>query len=235
MATKKKEPLVVQSNYLVGACVSLTLNEHKVLRYIISKIYRKGEELKKYRFLVSDLQEEMNMGGTCLYTDILRHLRTLRDTSFYVEDINSNERIYTSWLSSFKYALNDSSNDNKRYVEVVISEHLQPYLQNLDEYYTKYKLSDLKGMTSTYSLLLFEIFNKELYGKSNRDIIMPLYDFKELLGIPSDKYTRPYDLKKRVIDNALSEINTQTDLGVRYNFLKRNTTVTSIEFYISRN
>jgi plasmid replication initiation protein len=234
---KKRDPIVVQANCLIGACVNLTLNEHKVLKYIISKVYNindKNEGLKRYRFLISDMQREIDIDGNHVYTNTLKHLKGLRDKSFTIHDSVTNKNIYTSWILEFGYDYVDDLEDNRKYVEVLISDSLQPYLQNLGKLYsyTKYKLSDICNMTSTYSLILYEILLRELHGRGTKEWIIPLNEYRDLLGLLPKQYTNTTHLKTRVTSVAVEEINAYTELNVKFEYVKRGVKIVGVKFEV---
>jgi plasmid replication initiation protein len=241
---KKKDPLVVQANCLIGACLNLTLNEHKILRYILSKVYNKdekGEGLRdNYKFLVSEMQDTLEgVGGSHIYTDILKHLKSLRDTSFCVHDIKLGEKLQVSWITSFSYTTDENSEDYRKYINVSISKKLQPYLQNLGDKampilydYSKYKLKDIPKMTSMYSLVLYEAFLKELKGRASLEYNLSLSDFRELVGVGVNQYSDVSHLKERVIHVSVEEINEYTDLTVSCSYVKKGAKIIGVKFSI---
>ncbi len=55
-------------------------------------------------------------------------------------------------------------------------------------------------------------------------------DFKKLMGIGATQYTNATMLRKRVLDNAVQEINEKTDIVATYELIKYGRNETTIAF-----
>lgn len=88
---------------------------------------------------------------------------------------------------------------------------LEPYLLNLKETYTKYRLGYVINFKSEYSFRLYEIMKQ--YEKIGERTV-PIEELKELLMIDSNKYQKYSHLKSFVIQKAIQEINKYSDIKI---------------------
>lgn len=88
---------------------------------------------------------------------------------------------------------------------------LEPYLLNLKETYTKYRLGYVINFKSEYSFRLYEVMKQyEKIGERT----LPIDELKELLMIDSNKYQKYSHLKAFVIQKAMEEINKYSDIKI---------------------
>jgi len=85
--------------------------------------------------------------------------------------------------------------------------------------------------TSSYGLALYE--NCSRFRKINQTPWFDVATFRMLMGIADSKYKRFSDLKKAVIDIALSEVNRLTSMVVTLEMKKVGRKITSLKFYIN--
>jgi len=87
----------------------------------------------------------------------------------------------------------------------------------------------VRGLKSKYSIALYENvkeFAKSEFPQISIDLL------KELLGVEKDKYRSFSDLRKRVIDTAVKEINEKTDIEISYELIKNGRKYEYIKFFI---
>lgn len=112
-------------------------------------------------------------------------------------------------------------------ISVRLDEVLKPYLLKLQREYTSLDLSIALAMDRKYAIRLYEIL-KCYVGLKNKKIVFELDDLKEKLS--AKNYTRFYDFRKHILDNALEEINELADFIVKYEPIKKGRVCTAIEF-----
>lgn len=88
---------------------------------------------------------------------------------------------------------------------------LEPYLLNLKETYTKYRLGYVINFKSEYSFRFYELM-KQYEAIGERTITVE--EIRDLLMIDNDKYTKYSHLKAKVIQKAIEEINKFSDIKV---------------------
>lgn len=101
-----------------------------------------------------------------------------------------------------------------------------PYLSQLSREFTKYKLKHVARFESVYSIRLYELL-VQWNSSGEREIEVEWLKNQFQVG---EKYSRLVDLKKRVIDPAVEEINKHSNLWVRYGQRKLGRTITHFQF-----
>ena len=106
-----------------------------------------------------------------------------------------------------------------------------PYISALSSHFTKYKAKYVMPMRSSYGIRLYELCLQWVGFGSEREFEVD--EFKELLGL-GDKYKAIKDLKAYVIQPAIKDINTHSDLSVSLGQMKAGRRVTHFQFVIKR-
>ena len=222
MTEQEKQP-VIQSNPLVNAQYKLDLIEQKVLRYIISMIRPDDEKLEKryYRIEIKDLEEYLGWekGGE-IFDYIKKVADKLKSTTIKV--IKPTTTIVTSWIASYEYP------KNKGWIEFEISSKLESELLKLKDQFTQYYLKNISKLKSQYSIRLYELMKQYLpLGKREIEI----EDLKVMLGIGKDEYQKFNNLKRIIIEKAVKDIITKTDIEFKIKYIKEARKVVAILFY----
>lgn len=119
---------------------------------------------------------------------------------------------------------------------------IMPYLIDLKNNFTQYAISDIMELNSKYSIILYKWFSmsynqfehyqykpnrtkKQLEDYKNPRIIIS--DLRELTDTVDD-YSRFDNFEKRVIKDAIKEINSFTHFNVEYEKIKKD--VQSIQY-----
>lgn len=188
--------------------------------------------------------EFRNGGGALAY--IKHTLKMLADYSVYI-CISEDKEVLCRLLDEVFI-------DKKTFTATVrIGKYLAPYLKDLTERFTSYELSNILCMKSAYSIRLYEIFKsfqfqKEVKIRTN-DIRRFVFTRTARCGkCPSsntkkcficDEYKNYYrrysELKRRVIDVAVDEINRFTDINVSATAHKYGKNVAYVTFKIRIN
>ena len=95
--------------------------------------------------------------------------------------------------------------------------------------YAKIKLSMMKLFSSKYALCLYEIFID--YHNIWQTPVIPLHDFRKLMGIEAHQYTEFKRLSLRVIKPALKELSAIGWYKVEVAYKRENRKVVALKFY----
>ncbi len=218
---------VVKSNKVVEASYMLTLAEQRVLLACIAQIDSRAILTENYRFEitasgVADLAGLENL--TNAYRDLKKAAEKLYERSVVIDDPDpDNPQITqrkTRWISSIDYVPGEGK------LVLSFSVGIIPYLSQLSREFTKYKLKHVARFESVYSIRLYEML-VQWSSAGEREIEVEW--LKRQFQV-SDKYDRLVDLKKRVIDPAVAEINEHSNFWVRYGQRKSGRTITHFQF-----
>lgn len=110
-------------------------------------------------------------------------------------------------------------------------EDLLPHLMGLTERFTTYRIKDVYQFSRPHTWRVYELL-KQYKEIGTRTIALD--EFRMMLGL-LDKYPRVVDMKKRVLDPALEEINATSDIRAQYTQQKRGRRVMGFVFHIKPN
>ena len=212
-----KNDLVVKSNQVIEASYTLTTIEQRLILSAIAQI-PKGEPVTDeviYTVLVTDLQK-FGANETTAYRDLKESVSRLFDRSIVLRSSDRTSRV--RWVQKIDFM------DSRGVVGLRFSKDILPFLSNLSTEFTKYLASDLIGVTSTHAIRLYELLMQyRSLGKREIEIDKLRWMF-EL----QNKYPVWADFKKRVLDQAVKEINEFSPLDVTYDTKRTGRKITSI-------
>lgn len=211
---------VVTKKYeLINSKYTLTANEAKIAFMIVSMIREEDKgffeyqiPLKNFDFLTND-NNYSKLKETCL--NLIKKPLQIKEPDGWT--------LY-SWFTSVRYR------GSTGLIYFKISDELAPYLLQLKENFKSYDLKYILQMSSQYSIRIYELLKQ--YEKIGHRVI-DLEDLREMLCIP-EKY-RYNDIKRRVLEIAVSEINSFSDIYIKFEEIKPSRSVTGVNFSITRN
>ena len=217
---------VVKSNALIQKSrYSLTLAQQKQLLYIISKIKPNDNPETEYTFNIRDFCKVCNLPlDTGFYIQHFAEAFRLM-ASKSVEIIDGTKHIISHWFNEVEF------DETKDTFTVSFGKKITPYLFHLKQLYTQYSLETVLAMKSKYSIRLYEL----LLSNHNRRIrqVYSLEELKDLLDCKT--YKTFQHIKEKVLTPAIEDINSLTDIKVRYDTLKEGRRIVAIEFIVSYN
>jgi len=211
--------LVTKANLLINSRYDLSVNEQRLILMLASLVQPTDEDFKEYDIRVEDFIKLLDLEGKNSYTALPKITKELMSK---VLEIKTNEFILQmNWLSSCKYMIGTGR------VIMKFSPDLKPYLLQLKEYFTTYKLENILKMRSKYSIRLYEILKSHAFKKR---CTLTIDELRFMLK--AESYTINYNFRTRILDPAIAEINQYTDLFVTDNPIKEGKKYTKIEFTI---
>ena len=225
---------VVKANDLIRKTrYDLTTQQQKILLYSISKIRREDPPETEYEINIDELCEacgiEIDRGGY-YYTAIKRDLKTLHDNSMWVQMPDRSE-VLVSWIQDAAIVPLCGT------VYVTFNKRIAPYLFDLKERYTQYRLENVLVFKGKYTIRLYEILRsyttqKDLDAGREVEVMFSLDELREKLCC--SKYPRWAEFNRNVIGRAVDEINACNDeINVSYDVYKTGKFVTKVNFIIS--
>lgn len=229
MATNKtptaSKHTVTQSNRLIEAAHTLTLNEKRLVLLAASKLDPR-KPLPKDGFITvraDEFADTFDLAIRSVY-QVLDEIATRlfnRDIKRYkgqklVEQMR--------WVYHVKYL------DGRGAIELGFSPTVVPHLTLLNKEFTSYQLKQVGSLSSFYALRLYELMAQFIKLKER---YCPLEDLRCMLDLGA-KYAEFRDLRKTVLDPGVKEINDCTDLEVAYELRRKGRKVVGLEFAIRR-
>lgn len=220
------ENKVTQSNRLVEASHTLTLNEKRLVLCAASLIDPR-KPLPKDGYLTIRADTFADVFGI----DVRHAYASLDDAAsrLFERDIRRYakgkvvERM--RWVFHVKYL------EGKGCVELGFSPTVLPHLTMLNKEFTSYQLKQIGSLSSFYAVRLYELMSQFLkLGERT----CTLDQLRQMLDL-GDKYQDVKNLRVRVIDPALKELNANTDLAVSAEPMRQGRKVVGFSFTISKN
>lgn len=223
---------VCQANRLVGGKQALNLNSAKLIRSAIMQVVRDDEELKPYIITITELAKLLNVSKNNIYRDIDSITEDIINNPVYIkEEVGKKVRwIKIPWVTRCEY-------NSDVGVLLKLNDELKPFLLNLKEHYTQYTLDNILAMKSVYAIRLYELFQSKIYTKlipkSGMDIELSVDTIRECCGCEGKSYDAFSNLRSRVIDKAVDEINEKTMYSIKYDYVKKGKSVIGLIFHIN--
>lgn len=219
-----KNYIVTQSNKLVEAKqkVPLSMREQKLILTMISMIQPKDQDFKEYRISVKEFSEMLDLKAV-KYTAIKEIVKGLMSKVIEIPN-ESGGWLLVHWLSSAEYI------DGQGEIALAFSPKLKPYLLELQNQYTQYKLEIILGLDSGYSIRLYELL-RQWHGIGHWECNVDL--LREKVGAITKSYSLYSNFKNKVLLHAITEINEKTDLKISFEEIKKGRKIDSIKFKIN--
>lgn len=220
----EKNYIVTKANNLIKASYSLTLQEQKLILSLASMVSPNDADFKEYTLEIKKFMQILEIETQTKYSEIPKITKELMKKVFEIRE--GKEILQLSWLSSVKYKTGEGK------VILKFDSSLKPYMLQLKELYTSYKLENILLLRSKYSLRIYEILKSNQFKKYWE---ITLVELKYILGIKEKSYDIYQNLKNRVILKAQIELKEKTDIYFEFEEIKTGRKVTSLKFIIKSN
>lgn len=218
---------VWQSNRLVEAAQTLTLNEKRLVIAAAA---------------LHDPRKPLPPKGTVtLHADDFADVFGIESRGHIYEALeDAAARLGNRWIRSIQKGPRGDYVRNVRWVWLIeyrkgegtvvlgFSPGIAPYLTLLHQQFTRYKLKQIGAIGSFYGLRLYELMAQ--YRTAGERSIK-LERLREILDL-GDKYADIKNLRVRVLDPAIAEINKHTDLRVTMTSQRKGRKVVGFSFDI---
>lgn len=218
--------LIYKSNALVEASYRLSLYEQRIMLACIAQVRRDAPLTDQQLYTVS-AQQIADMAGVGLKT-AYRDLKSASERLFRREVTlheapngkgGAKVRL-TRWVQEIVYQ------EDQGTVALRFSQPMVPYLSQLSAQFTKYALADVAKMTSAHAIRLYELLC-QWRDAGKREV--ELSWFREKLHL-EDRYSNIRDLKRRVIEPAVEQINEHSPLWLKWDQRKAGRRVSHLIF-----
>lgn len=223
-----KDQKVVKSNDLIQKSrFDLSLQEQKIVLYLISQITPYDEEFKLYEFSIPDFCKicgiDHTSGGN--YADLKKAVKEISDKSIWIQ-IDEDQETLLRWIE--KPYLNKRSGT----IKIRLDEDMKPYLLQLKKNFTSYELIFTLRFRCKYSTRLFELVSSIHYRTLEEySRIYTIDELRRMMG--AENYKTWQAFKERALNPAVKEINQYSNKNVAYNIIKQGRSVVGVELIVS--
>lgn len=225
--TKQKKTTVVQHNKLIQSNYRTTLQEKRIILWVMSQIKFEDKDFKRYILKISDFAKMLGFNNNHnIYKEVEGITSKLLSKVIHIEEPDEKKLIQTSFFSSAIYKYGEGT------VEFTFDPSLKPYLLALRNNYTSLSLNTVIQFTSQYAIRIYELLKQ--YSTIGFRII-DLKELKSYLGIPASEYQLYSSIKNRILKFAERDINNKSDINFSYIEIKNGKKVSALKFIITKN
>lgn len=118
-------------------------------------------------------------------------------------------------------------------IEAKFHQDLKPFLLQLENHYTTYDFEEVRNLTSSYAIRLYELA-MQWQGSKEKKFKHEIENLKLMFGATTNSYKEYSNFKLKVLKVAHDEINGKTNLKLDYKEIKSGRKVVAIEFSIKQ-
>ena len=220
--------LVVKDNALMNASYNLDLVEQRLILLAIIEARESGKGINANDPLTVHAESYINQFGVhrvTAYQALKDACEDLFARQFSYQEINergNTENVRSRWVSEIRYV------DAEATVKLVFSPIVIPLITRLEERFTQYEMQQISDLSTGYAIRLYELLI--CWRTTGKTPIIELTDFRQKIGVLENTYQAMNDLKKRVLEPALKQVNEHTDITAIYEQHKKGRTITGFSF-----
>lgn len=216
--------IAYKANSLIEASYKLTLQEQRFLLVCISKLSATATQSstaqKTMTITARELLEafpDIGMGNA--ESALMTAIDGMWDRSIILRGKSKVDEF--RWIQRRARYLTGEGK-----VEITFSDAVIPYLTQLTEQFTRIVMSDVSGMSSVYSIRLYELLQQ---FRSTGDRVFQLDDFRRVMCVEG-KFLEFKVLNRDLLKPAIAEINAMTDLAVIVDMIRTARKITALHF-----
>jgi len=214
---------VTKSNELIQAGYALTLNEQRLVLFCIAQIDSRKPIRRIKDIVASDFAEAYGIDTRHAY-------EALEDATDKLWNREVKTRFGDGRIEKIRWVSMATYHKGTGRVTVNFSPEIIPLLTLLTKRFTTYELRYISKLTSSYSIRFYEYLKQ--YANLKKAITVDLLEFREMLQL-GGTYTRFSNLKARVIQPSINQVNEYTDLAVTWLPVREKRAVVALKFKIA--
>ncbi len=209
---RKEVQIIRKSNELVEARYRLTVNEQRLVYTLLALIKPDDEDFQDYIIKIDDLAKMFDLEkSNNTYERIQEASLDLLNKTISLPDYeNPKRRRFLHWFSYLEYI------EGQGELKVSFHKALKPYLLQLKEHFTQYQIPNIAKFKGQYTVRFYELLKRrQAQGNGNQFWIRyTITELRMILDIPDSEYPLFSNLKQKVIEPSLKEIQENSDLDV---------------------
>ena len=222
------EQLIMKDNALIMASYSLTVEEQRLILACIEKAQRQKEPLAhraiEITLNVQEYAELYNVKMVTAYKALSSSSDKLYERSIRIDEEGVTRKV--RWLQ-------EQANYVSGKVKLRFSDTISRHIRDIVTEQTSFRLQQATQLRTQHSIRLFEILNMVLDPLTQEgEWIISVEKLKDIFEI-RDYYDRWIDLKKKVIQPSVQQINKYTSLRVEWDVCgKEGKRITELKFTV---
>lgn len=225
-----KNKIVVKDNALIDASFNLSLVEQRLMLLAIVEAREVNTLLPSTPIEITALNysKQFKVDESTAYRSIAAASKTLKRREFSYFDRYKNKDAITvaGWVNRVTYVKSTGV------VVLYLSEEVIMMISRLEEQFTRYHLEQVSDFDSKYSVRLYELVIKWLnVGNTEKYTIE---DLRSKLGVSLKEYKTMSLFKTNVLDKAINEISSKSDIKLEYEQFRTGRSISHISFNIKQ-
>ena len=222
----KENRLVVKDNSLIDASFNLSLVEQRLMLLAIVE----ARELDKLtpetpiEVRATAYRDQYKTDESEAYKQLADASKQLFNRQFsYIDRYADTDAVTVSrWVNEVTYV------NDKGMVVMYLNRNVISMISRLEANFTQYLLEQVSDFKSKYSIRLYELLIK--YKDIGTSKKYEIAELRSKLGLNEDEYKLNAVFKRDVLDKAVKEISSKTDIQIKYEQFKEGRTLSHILF-----
>lgn len=219
--------LMKNNNLISKAKYNITTIENRIFQSVLFKLQKKNDDIYECTISHEEFKEFIKNNNQSTTESITKTLINLRKQSIFIQKVNEEGNVLWGEFGFINGFIFDS---DKKAFKIKASEEVCSMLHNyLDTGYTPINLLIYLKIKNSYAQRFYELLR--LWSGNKTVINYKISELKELLMI-EEKYSAYADLKRRVIQVAVNELNSIGAFKIDFKENKVGRKVESIDFIV---
>lgn len=219
--------VVAKANDLVRARHNFSTAEQRIFVAMVAQLDRESEEFGVQEVPLRTISSEKNE------SDLYRRIDLITDQLLdeVVEIRTEDERGDEDGFIKYNVFSRCQYEKGSGVIRAKFTEDMRPFLLKLKKKFTLYLITVFLRLRSKYSTQIYELLKMRQGLRQHR---MTVEEFRHSLAL-EHKYSQFSSLKKRVLEQARTELKEKADIYFTYNVIRDGNVPTEIEFFIHEN
>ena len=208
------------ANTLVRASQSLNLSEKRIMMAAIAKMA--GVSTGEVKITAEEYANSFDLPIKQAYDQLKEAAENIYQRSISLSKEDSKGKIHTKfrWIAGYKY------HDGMGFISLGFTNYVIPYLVDLQEQFTKYRLQQAGALRSIYSWRLLELLTQQSSGW----LLISIEDFHHAMDTPKSRRNNFGRLRIDVIEPAVNELRNKDGWLIEWLPIKSGRKVTQLRF-----
>lgn len=216
---------IFQHNNLIEARYALTLQEKRLILWLISRIKPEEEDFKVHELSVQEFMNLMELSGNSNYKELQKITLGLMKKVLVIKRPEEKTLTQVNWINYAHYE------EGSGRIGLAFSEKMKPFLLHLKSQFTTINITDLMQFTSIHAIRVYELLKQyESIGERT----LSLEEIRECCGV-KDKLKQYGEFEKKLLLISQREINEKSDIHFEYERIKQSRKIVAIRFKITKN
>lgn len=212
--TPSDEDYVLQANVISRAAYTMPVMQRRLLHLVMAQVQINNGTLAVVEMKVGDIVRALRLGDAGPRYEEVRLAAKALVSQVLDVDTPDGWKVYP-WVRLAEYIR------SRDVVQFRLSEDLLPYIRDVQDLYQTIAIADMASLQGKHALRVFELImaNRGFMGRGGNDpgawyVDLEFDSLRTLLKIKPNEYKQTSDLRKKVIDTPVREIN-EAGIGLR--------------------